>query len=386
MFYCEQCAEKNYYPVSILKSNGKCEICGATAVCNDVPSSQLPQGQKEDKRKLVTVRTIADIVPIENADNIELAKIDGWQCVVKKGEFKKGDYCLYFEVDSLLPDIPEYAFLKKGSTLKRVTIDGEVKVGIRLKTIKLRGQLSQGLALPTTMFAGIIPDAVIENGSDVSLYLGVVKYEPPIPAQLAGKVKGFFPSFIPKTDEERIQNMAGVLTGFYVTEKLDGSSVTYFKKNGELRVCSRNLELLETEGNTQWRVARELDLQNKIPEGMAIQGELVGEGIQKNPLKIAGQHVYFFNAINFETNKYLDFERFKQFFAGLGLDTVPIIDENFSLPKTVDELLSYAEGKSALAPTEREGVVIRPKNEMIFNGQRLSFKVISNKYLMEEGD
>lgn len=339
--------------------------------------------EEENKRKMVTIRRVAEILPIENADNIELAKIDGWQCVVKKDEFKPGDCCLYFEIDSLLPDIPEYAFLKKGSSLKRVTVNGEVKTGIRLKTVKLRGQLSQGLALPIPASIG---SREIAPGMDVSDLLGVIKYEPPIPACLAGKAKGFFPSFIPKTDEERIQNVADILTGFYVTEKLDGSSVTYFKKNGELRVCSRNLELLETDGNTQWRIARELDLENKLPEGMAIQGELVGEGIQKNPLKITGQYVYFFNVINFENNKYLDFENFKQFITGLGLETVPIIDENFCLPKTVDELLIYAEGRSALAPTEREGVVIRPKTEMVFNGRRLSFKVISNKYLLDEKD
>jgi len=341
--------------------------------------------EEKEKRKLVTIRKIDNLVPIEGADFIELAKIDGWQCVVKKGDFKVGDFCLYFEVDSLLPDIEKYAFLKKGSTLKRVTIDGEVKVGIRLKTVKLRGTLSQGLALPLDSGFDTYPD--IEVGTDVTEMLGVVKYEKPIPAELAGIAKGFFPSFIPKTDEERIQNMSKVLNRYYVTEKLDGSSVTYFKKDGVFGVCSRNLELTETEGNTFWKIARELDLENKIPDGFALQGELIGSGVQNNPYRLTGNKVYFFNVYKIEWKRYLDFNDFQNFIKGHGLETVPIVNDNYALPETVEEVLFYADGKSALCPeVDREGIVIRSKDEKEMDGRRVSFKAISNKYLMEEKD
>lgn len=343
------------------------------------------------ERQLATIQKIEEIKPIEGADKIHAIRIKDWWVVAQKEMgYKVGDLVIYFEIDSFLPDIEIFSFLKKGSSLKRMTIENEIKVGIRLKTIKLRGQISQGLIMPTSILTPLTFGyrGELTEGSDVSPYLGVIKWEAPIPSQLAGKAKGFFPSFIPKTDEERIQNMRSILNGFYVTEKLDGSSVTYFKKDGVFGVCSRNLELLETEGNTQWRLAREMDLENKLPDGFAIQGELVGEGIQKNPLGLIGQKVFFYNVYKIEWTKYLDYEDMIQFLVGLGVSIVPVLDTDYALPKTVEEILTYAEGRSSLNPNvEREGVVIRSKNERPFNGQRTSFKAISNRYLLgTDGD
>lgn len=330
-------------------------------------------------RKLVTIEKINEVKPIDGADSIESVRVRDWWVVSKKGEFKVGDFCIYFEIDSFLPVLPEYDFLLRGSKPKKMLIDGVEREGIRLKTIKLRGQISQGLVLP---LKEDMKD--LEVGTDVSEMLNVIKYEIPIPVELSGKVKGCFPSFIPKTDEERIQNMADVLCGFYVTEKLDGTSTTFYKKDGVLGACSRNLELCESE-STQWKIAKQLDLVNKLPEGFSIQGELIGEGIQKNPLKINGQKFCCFNVFSINTNQYLSFEDFKGFCDSKGIETVPILDENYALPKTVDDLLAYAEGKSVFNQNEeREGVVIRPKKEMQYNGSRLSFKVISNKYLLKE--
>ena len=214
-------------------------------------------------RKLVTIETIREVKPIEGAGAIEAVRVRDWWVVAKKGEFNVNDACLYYEIDSFLPVKPQYDFLLRGSKPKKVLVDGVEREGILLKTIKLRGQLSQGLVLP-------LPDGIFgETGTDVSELLGVIKYEAPISPELTGKVKGNFPSFIPKTDEERIQNMSDVLAGFYVSEKLDGTSVTYYKKDGVFGVCSRNLELLEGE-TTQWRMAKELDLQNKLPDNFAV--------------------------------------------------------------------------------------------------------------------
>lgn len=335
-------------------------------------------------RQLATIQKVEEIKPIEGADRIEALRVKDWWVVSEKGK-QVGDIVVYFEIDSFLPDIPVYEFLKKGSSLKRMLMDGgEVRVGIRLKTIKLKGQISQGLILPTTLFAGIIPDSKIQIGEDVSEFLNVIKYEPPMPAELAGKAKGFFPGFIPKTDEERIQNMGEVLGNFYVTEKLDGSSVTFFKKNGELGVCTRNLELKEGE-TTPWKMARALNLAEILPDNMALQGELVGEGLQGNPLQIKGHKVYFFNAYNIETQRYLNYADLRALLEALKLEMVPVLDEKFSLPETVTQMLLLAEGKSALNPSvEREGVVVRPKVEMQYNGARFSFKAISNKFLLEE--
>ena len=328
-------------------------------------------------RKLVTIEQVLEKKPIEGADKIEAIRIRDWWVVSQKDNFQLGDRCLFHEVDSFLPIRPEYEFLLKGSSKKRMIVDGKQVEGIRLKTIKLRGQISQGLALP------IHSEYMQPIGYDMTELLGVKLYEPPMPAELAGKVKGFFPSFIPKTDEERIQNMSDILSNYYVTEKLDGTSVTYFKKDGVFGVCNRNLELAEGD-TTQWKIAKKLDLATKLPDNFAIQGELIGEGIQKNPLKRTGQEIFCFNAYNIANGIYLNFKDFIGFCDSLGIRTVPLINDNYSLPSTVDELLKFADGNSLLNPEcPREGIVIRPKVEMRYNNKRLSFKVISNSYLLK---
>ena len=340
------------------------------------------------ERKLATVKRITDLRPIENADMIELASIGGWNVVVAKNVgHKVGDLVIYCEIDSFLPVREEFEFLRKSSYKKM----GDQE-GFRLKTIRLRGQVSQGLILPISVLNPPDTNIYVEpfEGLEVTEMLGIVKYEPPIPAELAGKVKGGFPSFIPKTDEERVQNLTSEYDGwrfqskhqFYVTEKLDGSSATFYFKDGVFGVCSRNLELLETEGNTFWKVARQLKLEEWLgthETNYSIQGELIGEGIQGNPYKIKGQTVRFYNAFNIDTQEYLGFPDFIKLIDSMGLETVPVLDINFMLPDTVEELLKYADAKSASNPNfDREGVVIRSFDRTI------SFKVISNKFLLNE--
>jgi RNA ligase (TIGR02306 family) len=338
------------------------------------------------ERKLATIRIISDIQPIEGADAIELAIVDGWKVVVAKGVgHKVGDYVVYCEIDSFLPIRDEFEFLRKTSYKKLK--DGSE--GFRLKTIKLRGQVSQGLILPISVFGDFGWTAY--EGLDVSERLGITKYEPPIPAELQGKVKGSFPSFIPKTDEERVQNLTKEYEmlkyqskhQFYVTEKLDGSSATFYFKDGEFGVCSRNLELVETEGNTFWKVARELDLENKLKENginLMLQGELIGESIQGNPYKIKGQTIRFFNIYHIDSQSYYGLPMFLATMEHtLKLETVPILDVYFKLPDTIDEIIKYADGKSKLNPNfDREGIVVRSMDRTI------SFKVISNKFLLNE--
>jgi RNA ligase (TIGR02306 family) len=334
------------------------------------------------ERKLATIQIVKEIRPIVGADAIEVVRINNWDVVSKKAEYKAGDFCIYCEIDSFLPIKEEFEFLRKTS-YKKMSDGSE---GFRLKTIRLRGQLSQGLLLPIS----VLPiDMEITEGEDVTEMLGIFKYEPPIPAELQGKVKGMFPSFIRKTDEERIQNLSSEyenirLSGkaFYVTEKLDGSSATFYYKDGVFGVCSRNLELLETEGNSFWKVARELNLEeslSKLGYNVCVQGEIIGEGIQGNPYKIKGQTVKFFNAFNIDEQKNIPFTKFLMLMEDLGLKTVPILDYEFVLPKSIDELLLFAEDKSQLNGNfDREGVVIRAYD------RKISFKVISNKFLLNE--
>lgn len=335
------------------------------------------------ERKLSTIRRISEITPIDGADKIELVTVDGWKVVVAKDVgHKVGDLVVYCEIDSFLPIREEFEFLRK-SSYKKMS-DG--KEGFRLKTIRLKNTLSQGLVLPISVLDF---GEMVSEGQDVTERLGIVKYEPPIPAELSGKVKGLFPSFLRKTDEERVQNLQSDYEDlktqkFYVTEKLDGSSATFYYKDGQFGVCSRNLELLETEDNTYWKVARQLDLENKLSTlklNISLQGELIGEGIQGNPYKIKGQTVKFFTGFDIDTQRRIHFVKFVVIIQTLGLEYVPVLNDklNFELPDSVDELLLLAEGKSVLnSETEREGIVIRT-----LDGE-ISFKAISNKFLLSE--
>ncbi len=335
-------------------------------------------------RKLATIQKIIGIKPIEGADNIELAVVSGWQVVTKKGEYKPGDFCIYCEIDSFLPITEEFEFLRK-SSYKKMSDGSE---GFRLKTIRLRGEISQGLLLPLSSLGDI--SGGFSLGDDVSGVLGIIKYEPPVPAQLAGEAKGAFPSFISKTDEERVQNLADRLADyrdslFYISEKMDGTSVTVYLKNGEFGICSRNYELLENPENTYWKVVRELDIENKLRnygKNLALQGELIGEGIQKNIYKIRGQKIAFFDVFDIDNFRHYDYESFAALISEFRLERVPVVYEAAKLPGTVEEILEMANGTSALNPkANREGLVFRSPGE-----KRISFKAISNAYLLKNED
>jgi RNA ligase (TIGR02306 family) len=338
-------------------------------------------------RQLATVQKIKALEPIEGADAIEKATVLGWQLVVKKGDFKEGDMCVYCEIDSILPERPEFEFLKSR--------------GMRIKTVRLRGQISQGIAFPLSVIPSDI--TVVGEGQILDAVLGVSKYEPPIPACLSGKVKGTFPSFIPKTDETRVQVLQKVLSKYkgekcYITEKLDGSSATYYINNGVFGACSRNMELLEDEDNSFWKVARSLGLEGKLRSldgNYAIQGELIGEGIQGNKYKLSGQTVYFFNLFDIDKFEYLPFSRYAAAMEFMGLPTVPVLDLDYCLPESVDEIIQRATVKSTLKPDVwAEGIVIRPlveKVDMIlsnmnFNNGRVTFKAINPEFLIKYGE
>lgn len=326
-------------------------------------------------RKLASIQKIKALEPIADADAIEKATVLGWQLVVKKGEFQVGDLCVYCEIDSLLPDRPEFEFLKAR--------------GMRIRTVRLRGQISQGICFPLS----ILPDGTdIQEDTDVTELLGISKYEPPIPAQLAGIAKGMFPGFIPKTDETRVQVLQDTLDKYrnepcYVTEKLDGSSVTYYWKDGEFGVCSRNLELLESAENSLWKVARELQIEEKLKSlcgNVALQGEIIGEGIQGNLYKLKGQTVYFFNLFDIDQYKFVEFEAFTQTLASLNLATVPILETAFALTNDISALVEKSKAKSVLNPAVwREGIVIRPLTEKRDAMGRVSFKAINPEFLLK---
>ncbi len=357
------------------------------------------------ERKLVTIRRVKEIRPIEGADKIELCIISGWQCVVPKGQFKPDDLGVYHEIDCLLPIEKEcYSFLaNKG--IKKMLVDGVEVSGHCLRTIRLRGALSQGLLLPISIF-GLTEATEIrtlrESTEDLSESLGVIKYEAPIPAELSGVVKGSFPSFICKTDQERVQNLVEKLPewfekfNFEITEKLDGSSCTIYLNDGEFGICSRNLDLKETEGNSFWRFAREQEIEAKMREvgrNIAIQGELIGHGIQKNPYKLSKQEFRIFDIFDIDAQKYLLEQERYSLISDLELSLtshhVPVLSRNVHKSQSIDDLLSLANQKSQLSDSPAEGIVFKAttySDDPEARGGVVSFKVINNEYLLKERD
>jgi RNA ligase (TIGR02306 family) len=349
-------------------------------------------------RKLASIQTVNAIERIPNADAIEKIRVLGWWVVVKKGEHQPGDKIVYCEIDSLLPERPEFEFLRPSSFRPAQTdLNGDVILpgGFRIKTVKLRGQVSQGICFPISILPPGVPT---DDGADVTDLLGVLKWEPPLPVGMGGKVKGPFPGFLPKTDETRVQVLEPVLhrhrgKTFYVTEKLDGTSFTAFLRQGEFGICSRNLWMDEADDTSVLvRVARGLKLEDKLRFArerlgfdLALQAEVIGPGIQKNKYGLPVVTLRVFNVLNVDACQLLDHATMLLLVGELQLESVPQLG-TLVLNHTVDELVAFSEGASALNPkVKREGVVLRPLAEEYDEdlAGRLSFKVINPRFLLK---
>jgi len=345
-------------------------------------------------RKMATIRKIDSLRPIVGADAIECAIVGGWTCVVKKGEYTAGDLAVYCEIDSFIPSTIAPFLTKPGHYAK--TFEGVE--GERLRTMKLRGQLSQGLLLPIATVENLIyidgTRFQVEEGADVSEFLGITKYEAPIPAALAGEVKGMFPSVIPKTDQERVQNLSVELEQWRaekltweVTEKLDGSSMTVYIIDGEVGVCSRNLDLKPNEDNSLWATAYKNEIDVKLIQSLAnlaIQGELIGNGIQGNKYKMRGQEFYVYDIYDIDAGRYFTPTERAGYCKAWDIKHVPVLTKELELDiETVADLLQMAEAKSVMGDIngpEREGLVFKCHQKQV------SFKAISNKFLLKGGE
>ena len=349
-------------------------------------------------RKLASIQTVNAVEPIPGADAIEKIRVLGWWVVVKKGEHRPGDRLVYCEIDSLLPERPEFEFLR-ASSFKCAQTDatGEelLPAGFRIKTIRLRGQVSQGICFPLSILP---PGASTDEGIDVTEALGVAKWEPPLPVGMGGKVKGQFPGFLPKTDETRVQILEALLERnrgktFYVTEKLDGTSFTGFLREGRFGICSRNLWMDEAdESNVLARIAIGIRLEEKLRAArerlgfdLAIQAEVIGPGIQKNKYALSAVTLRVFSVLNVDTFRLFDHAEMMALLAEMEIEPVPQLG-TLELDHTVDDLVAYSEGFSVLNPKiQREGVVLRPLSEEYDAdiGGRLSFKAINPKFLLK---
>lgn len=384
----------------------------------------MPHKFVTEGRKLVTFRKIANLFPIEGADAIEAAQVDGWIVVVKKGEFEIGDDCLFFEIDSLLPlDNPIFTFLNKGKTY---TVGGGQYA--RLRTIKLRGQISQGLALPLEHFdAGFYPQITHEylNSTDlvesishygIEDYLGVKKYEPADTTVQHTDAAGAFPRFMPKTDEERLQNVyskyaeayeevefeasmklegssisiAYIHNEDYLMDKLDNTDYPYNYQDGQVIVCSRNMALKYNPDSVFWKGAEALDMPAKIKSycedsgrQLDFQGELMGPKIQGNIEKFEDYRVYVYRIWDIDKQCELSPYETDVICQRLGCLQVPrlFVGKVFKMFQTLQDFLAASEIPSINAK-QAEGLVYKSIENV--NGKQIHFKVINNKYLLKQ--
>ena len=356
-------------------------------------------------RKLASIQKIAEIKPIENADNIEAVRVNGWWVVAKKDEFSINDLVVYFEIDSWIPN--ELApFLSKG---KEPRVFEGVK-GERLRTVKLRGQISQGLILPiSSVFPNDANDydfITFSEGINLTDILGIKKWEAPIPAQLQGLMKGNFPSFIRKTDQERCQNLPEIFddldSEYELSVKLDGSSMTVYIKDGEIGICSRNLDLKVSEDNlenTFIKVAHEQGLIDSLKEyhemtggrNIAIQGELMGPGIQGNRENLKKHQFFLFDIWDIDSQEYFYKELKDSFISAFKVTSVPTIPNIGTHMESVaslrelnctklEDILAFVDKVKSLNHKIAEGVVFKRLDG------KFSFKCISNKFLLKERD
>lgn len=363
-------------------------------------------------RKLASIRRIDSVRNHPNADALELVTIDGWECVSKIGQFKEGDLAVYFEIGSFLPVRPEFEFLRRSCYRKMDSYEG-----FRIKTVKLRGEVSQGLLIPIEeLFPYDENTVVLSEGDDVTEILGVVKYEAPEPRTkggglITGTARGSFPDFIPKTDQERLQNLYKKYSelfkhdSFEVTLKLDGSSMTiycrYNEESGEVEdkgICSRNNNLkiddLEEIKSHFLKVGLEKGLLDSLVEfctinkrSLALQGELMGPGVQKNREKLLDHYFYIYDIFDIDTQKYLDSESRYDIYHVLkekyndNFHHVPVMNYSFEVFEefgNIQDICNWVDKAESINHPVAEGFVFKSLTK-----PHISFKVISRKYLLD---
>jgi RNA ligase (TIGR02306 family) len=321
------------------------------------------------KDGLVYVGKIINLEPIPGADFIVSATVvcgEGgkWKGIVRKADFKVDDYCIVFLPDSLLdPEIHSYLPFMKDSNW-------------RVKMRRFKGAPSEVLiTLPR------VCDGIVHIGKDMTYDYHVFKYHKPVPLHLQGIAKGNFPDFIPKTDEinyQRYPELVDSLVGkpWYMTEKADGSSTTAFKWKGQFGICSRNLELVRNPDNGYWKVAEKYKVEEKLPDGVAIQWETCGPGIQGNPMGLKEIDGYMFSAYHIVYKHYFTFDELRDLSREIGFPMARLIEWGHCfIPHGVETRGEgvYLNGK------QREGVVIRSQHNL--EGHKpISFKVINLGY------
>lgn len=370
------------------------------------------KGAIMSNRNLATIRKVADLQPIDNADNLELATVDGWKCVVKKGEFKIGDACVYIEIDSVVPKHEVFEFMNSRK--------------YRVKTIRIRGEISQGLVMPVSIINIFGRKRAPVVGDDVTKVLGITKYISPSERDVyqtpnkrklnpvwkflfrwnffrklyPNKAKKTWPNWISKTDEHRIQNIYTELvnhtaTPVIITEKLDGCSATYFverKMYGwNFGVCSRNILLQMADTSVYWDIARKFNIKdvlikiatNNAVKRVVLQGEIIGPKISNG----SGKNIYALNEITlFGFNLFIggirvQYHKMASILSQYEINTVPYVNRAATLSRDVEAWVTLSSVDPSLLneKTPREGIIIRDAET---NGKKFSCKVINPEFLL----
>ena len=334
--------------------------------------------------KLASIEIIKNIRKHPNADSLDIGEVLGWQVVVKSGIHKEGDIIAFVTIDTIVPKCQWSEFLVDPKNPDKQ---------LRVKNIKLRGEYSSGIVIPLSEFPSQFTETCVV-GEDLTSLLGVTKYVKEIPANLSGEDIGAFPThIISTTDEDNGLNDPSLVskvleadTHITITQKLDGSSVTVVVENGVItQVCSRNLSKKDTDKSLFWGCARKLN----VPEGWTgtIQGELVGNGIQKNPMKLIDNKIYVFQIKTDEG--YMNYETMETFCKNeLQCEIVPLIAK-LEVASTIKLWQNPLQKLQELADKQRydsgqvgEGIVVRPSSyPRSFESRRpLGFKLINRNY------
>jgi len=333
-------------------------------------------------RSLVTIQRVKSISGIPDSDFLELAHIMGWQCVVKKGEFKPDDLGVYYEVDSFLPVEERYEFLRNSSYRDNAD-NGQ---GFRIRTVKMRGQLSQGLFLPLDKFPEL---AGYNEGDDVTEKLNVKKWYIPETASAGGSIIGDKPGGVPTSDEIRLQSALELLDQlkgkpYYITTKMDGTSGTVYYIDGKTGCCSRNKEIKDEADALYWTPVYSYGLKEKLAsygKNLVLTGEICGPGIQKNRLRLQKTEWYVFDILDWDSHRYVSYDQLREICSALGLQIVPLEERGENFQYDLETLLEKAKGKYP-SGLDKEGIVVRDAE----SPKGTSFKVLNNDALLKEKD
>lgn len=313
---------------------------------------------------------ITSLNEIDNADFLLQGEVvcgrgGKWSVVVRKGDFEAGDTCEVYLQDALLPEEDRFSFMESS--------------GYRVRMMRLRGVPSEALVMPTTE-----KTEGLQVGEAIDHLVGVEKYRKPVPNS-SGQIVGAFPTGVPKTGEPNFQTvpeMVEALQGkpYYVAEKADGTSATLFCIGGEVGICSRNWQVEAKPSNFYWAVASQYDVEAlKEYAPIAVQFEIVGPGIQGNPLGLEKKEGRLFSVYFPDEHEYGGLLNVEGVSHLLGMPMVRVLDVGNSFDYTTDELRDVADGTYPNG-RPREGIVVRPQEPMRVMGEALSFKVINLEY------